>query len=102
MYSNKVSLNRILLLLTSIGVVSLVLNISEAFAGGGDEIASTDANGNLIDVTTQNQSVGSIPTFLDWSKWQMPTQNDQTICRKKDGNIVCISPSQAQNLRWIN
>ena len=102
MYPNKVSLKGSLILLTSIGVLSLILNIPKALAGGGDEIAFTDANGNLIESNPQNQSVGFIPTFFDWSKWLSPTHNDQVLCREKDGNVVCISSSQAQNLRWVN
>jgi len=102
MYSNKVSLKGSLLLLASIGMFSLVFNIPNALAGGGDEISFTDADGNLIESKPQNQSVGFIPTFFDWSKWQPPTQNTQIVCREKDGNVVCISSSQAQNLRWIN
>ncbi|MEA5485927.1 MULTISPECIES: hypothetical protein [Pseudanabaena] len=101
MYFNKLLLKESLLLLTSIGLLSLTLNIPKALAGGGDEVVFADTNGNPVDVTTQNRSIGSIPTFLDWSKWQVPTHNDQTVCRAKDGNIVCVSPAQAQNLRWM-
>ncbi len=102
MYSNKVSLKRSLLLLSSIGFLSIIFNTPKALAGGGDESVFTDANGNLIENPSQNKSVGFIPTFFDWSKWQTLTQNDQVVCREKDGNVVCISSSQAQNLRWIN
>jgi hypothetical protein len=88
MYSNKVSLKGSLLLLSSIGILSLISSIPKALAGGGDEIALTDANGNLITVNAQNQSVGSIPTFLDWAKWQKPASNGETVCREKDGKII--------------
>jgi hypothetical protein len=103
MLLNKLLLKESLLLLISICVLNLTLSIPKALAGGGDgdEVVLTDANGNLVDFTTQNQSFGSIPTFLDWSKWKAPTQNDQAVCRAKDGNIVCVSPAQAQSLRWI-
>ena len=101
MYSNKVTIKGSLLLLTAIGVLSFVLNTPKAFAGGGDEPAFTDTNGNLVEGTPQNQSVKFIPTFFDWSKWQTPTQNEQVVCREKDGNVVCVYFLQAQNLRWI-
>jgi hypothetical protein len=101
MYSNKISLKGSLLLLTSIGVISFVLNTPKAHAGGGDEPAFTDANADLIESTPQNQNVKFIPIFFDWSKWQTPTQNDQVVCREKDGNVVCVSSLQSQNLRWI-
>lgn len=102
MYSNKISLKGSLLLLTSIGILSLVLNIPKVLAGGGDEPVVTDANGNLVESTLQNQSVKFTPIFFDWSKWQTPIQNDQVVCREKDGNVVCISSLQSKNLRWVN
>ncbi len=102
MYSNRISLRKSLLLLSSIGILSFILSVPKALAGGGDEVALTDANGNLIEVNSQNQSIGSIPTFLDWAKWQTPTSDGQTICRQKDGNTICVSPAQAQSLRWAN
>lgn len=102
MYFNKLLLKKSLLLLTPISLLSLTLNIPKALAGGGDKVVLAETNGNPVDVTTQNRRDASIPTFLDWSKWQAPTQNEQTVCRAKDGNIVCVSPAQAQNLRWIN
>lgn len=100
MRSNKVSLKGSLLLLSSIGILSLIFSIPKALAGGGDEIALTDPNGNPASVNAQNKSVGSTPTFLDWAKWKTPISNGETVCREKDGNIICVSPSQSQNLKW--
>lgn len=102
MQPNKSALYRNLLILTSIGIFSFVLNIPKAIAGGGDDQVLTDANSNIMEITHQSRSIGFIPTFFDWSKWQGFNQKDQIVCREKDGNVVCADSLQAKNLRWIN
>jgi len=91
------------------GLLSFSLNTSKAYAGGGDEPVFTDSNGTSLNSNFQPENVQPTkaqPTnnldLTDWSKWQTPTQNAQVVCREKDGNVVCISSLQSQNLRWTD
>ena len=39
------------------------------------------------------------PLAFEWSKWNIYRLNE-SFCREKNGDVVCLSPRQATNHRW--
>jgi hypothetical protein len=75
--------------------VFLVL-ISKAQAGGYDKPIPSSISPSL---TAPNQQ---LPVFslLNWDKWENPYWLNNNICRESQGNIICLSPKIAQQVRW--
>lgn len=43
-----------------------------------------------------------LPVFslLNWDKWGNPYWLNNSICRESQGNIICLSPQVARQIRW--
>jgi hypothetical protein len=76
--------------------ISLFLDASPAQAGGSDEpIPSTTSRST----TASNEKLSEL-FLLNWDKWGTPYWLNSSICRESQGNIVCLSPQEAQEIRW--
>lgn len=84
-----------------------------AHAGGGDSpdepTEATIENSSLICEPVSNQDSANQskrkckqrPRLTDWRDWNAIHSDGKNFCREhNNGNIVCLSPAQAQQLRW--
>jgi len=76
--------------------ISLFLDASPAQAGGYDEpIPSTSSRS----IAASNEKLPAL--FLsNWDKWGTPYWLNNSICRESQGNIICLSPQVARQIRW--
>ncbi len=76
--------------------ISLFLDASPAQAGGYDEpIPSTSSRS----IAASNEKLPAL-FLLNWDKWGTPYWLNNSICRESEGNIVCLFPQEAQEIRW--
>jgi len=69
------------------------LFVSKAKAGGGYQPISSESR--------FEQSVTSILATPNWAIWSQPYWLNGNICREKEASLVCLTPEQAQENRWL-
>lgn len=47
-----------------------------------------------------NQTRRPCPLTLEWQRWSTTYIQDNNFCRELNGNVVCITPTSAERLRW--
>jgi hypothetical protein len=70
--------------------------ISKAQAAGYDEPIPSGSSPSLA---TPNERL-RVLSFLNWDKWEKPYWLNNNICRESQGNIICLSPQVARQIRW--
>ena len=74
----------------------LFVLVSKAQAGGYDEpIPSTTSPS----IAASNEELSAL-FLLNWDKWGKPYWLNNSICRESQGNIICLSPQVARQIRW--
>ncbi|HBL10863.1 MAG TPA: hypothetical protein DD379_05565 [Cyanobacteria bacterium UBA11162] len=71
--------------------LSFLALISKAQAGGP---------GQSTPQSTINKPAVSVVDTLNWEKWSQPYWLNGSICRESTANTICLTPQQAQTLRW--
>ncbi|MEQ9621780.1 hypothetical protein [Coleofasciculus chthonoplastes] len=71
----------------------LGLLVSKVQAGGGYQPISSESR--------FEQSVSSILATPNWQIWSKPYLLNGNICREKEASLVCLTPEQAQENRWL-
>ena len=69
------------------------LFVSKAQAGGGYQPIYSESR--------FEQSVSSILATPNWEIWSQPYWLNGNICREKEASLVCLTPEQAQENRWL-
>jgi hypothetical protein len=80
------------------GMGSILLNMPlEAKAGGRDDRPAPSQTS-----TSPKQPNEQLPTpsVLNWERWESPYWSNNNICRESKGNIICLSPEIARQVRW--
>lgn len=72
------------------------LLIPKAKAGGSDESIQPSTSPSLV---TPNEKI-PVLSVLNWDKWGTPYWLHNNICRESKGNIICLSPKVAMQMRW--
>ena len=80
---------------TALGI-SLFLDASPAQAGGYDEPIPSTSSPSLA---ASNEKLPAL-FLLNWDKWGNPYWLNNSICRENEGNVICLSPQEAQEMRW--
>jgi hypothetical protein len=75
--------------------VFLVLT-SKAQAGGYDKPILSSPSPSP---TAPNEQLSAL-SLLNWDKWESPYWLHNNICRESQGNVICLSPQLARQLRW--
>lgn len=77
------------------GLLLLVL-VSKAQAGGFDKPVPPPTVPLRVSANEQ------VPTLsiLDWETWGLPYWSNNNICRETKGNIICLPPRLARQIRW--
>jgi hypothetical protein len=74
----------------------LFVLVSKAQAGGYDEpIPSTTSRSRA-----ESNEILPMLSLLNWDKWGKPYWLNNSICREIPGNIICLSPQVARQIRW--
>lgn len=42
-----------------------------------------------------------IRTF-DWKYWNQTVQPESSICRERNGNVICLDANATKRLRWLS
>jgi len=66
---------------------------SNAQAGGGYQPIYSESR--------SSQSISSIVATPNWQIWSQPYWLNGNICREKEASVVCLTPEQAQENRWL-
>lgn len=75
--------------------VFLVL-AAKAQAGGYDESTPSITSPSLAAPDRQSPVI----SLSNWDKWETPYWLNSNICRENNGNIICLSPQIARQMRW--
>ncbi len=87
---------------------------SSVYAGGiGDDFSSNSASLSTNDeevfshselaypeVGNQNSERSSTRLTPDWRNWGQPYIDGDSICRERNGDLACLTPTSAEYLRW--
>jgi hypothetical protein len=84
------SLVRYLFVLSTIAIGFAIVQISPATAGG-DDTAYQRAD--------QAKAVQRADTF-NWQHWNVIHSDEQSVCRERNGNFVCLTKSSSRNVNW--
>ncbi|MDZ7961365.1 MAG: hypothetical protein RMY34_26375 [Aulosira sp. DedQUE10] len=63
-------------------LTSLFLITTKAHAGGSDD--------PYLSEEARASRVISIPSVLSWNKWEKPYISGSNICRRKNGDVICL------------
>lgn len=68
----------------------------KAQAGGREQPVPTPNS------SSPKQPDEQLPTLslLNWDRWGSPYWLSDKICRENQGNIICLSPELARQVRW--
>ena len=76
------------------GLLLLVL-VSKAQAGGYEKPIPPPIAPSRVPANEK------LPTLsLNWETWGLPYWLNNTICRETKGNIICLQPQLARQIRW--
>lgn len=70
--------------------------ISKAQAGGYDEPIPPTTSSSP---TAPNEQIPTL-SLLNWNEWGNSYWRNDMICRENNGNVICLSPQLARQLRW--
>jgi len=71
-------------------LTSLFLITAKAHAGGYDDPYLSDE--------ARASRVISIPSVLNWDKWERPYISGSNICRQKNGDVICLPYQMAKKV----
>jgi hypothetical protein len=74
----------------------LFVLVSKAQAGGYDEPIPSSTSRSTA---ASNEKLPAL-FLLNWDKWGNPYWLDNSLCRESQGNIICLSPQVARQIRW--
>lgn len=69
------------------------LLVSKAQAGGGSQ--------PIYPESRSDQSISSILATPNWQIWSKPYWLNGNVCRENQASLVCLTPKQAQENRWL-
>ncbi|MEQ9553788.1 MAG: hypothetical protein RIM23_29715 [Coleofasciculus sp. G3-WIS-01] len=69
------------------------LFLSKAQAGGGSQ--------PIYPESRSDPSISSILATPNWQIWSKPYWLNGNICRENQASLVCLTPKQAQENRWL-
>ncbi|MEH1952283.1 hypothetical protein [Nostoc sp.] len=72
-------------------LTSLFLITDKAHAGGSDDPYLSDEE--------RASRVISMPAVLNWDKWENPYISGSSLCRQKNGDVICLSYEMAKKVR---
>jgi len=95
-------------------LLGIFLIESSVYAGGIEDDLSSDSasyspNDEEIfshselaypEVSNQNSERSSSRLTPDWRNWSEPYVDGDSICRENNGDLACLTPTSAGNLRW--
>ncbi|MEH2106914.1 hypothetical protein [Nostoc sp.] len=72
-------------------LTSLFLITAKADAGGSDDPYSSEEE--------RASRVTSISAVLNWDKWENPYISGSSLCRQKNGDVICLPYEMAKKVR---
>jgi hypothetical protein len=73
-------------------LMSLSMTANKAHAGGYDDP-------NLLTDEERVSNMKTTPTVLSWDKWEKPYVSGDALCRRKNGDVICLPTIMAIKVR---